>query len=274
MRSIVMLLISGATLLATGSVVGASSEPGDSTEPAGNEVDLELVASLTTQGLFPVRPPFLPASPRVAVYADGTVLVPGDVGEALVQPFMRGTVDAHVVARVQETAETSGLLAEPPAYPPNLAMADAPRTWLVVADGAAQYAHVVDGLTDAEANPARAAVADMTAGLNDVAAGVEDDVEPFEITAIAVQARAVEVATEGSTSSESALAAPVEWLDEGVDLASAQLCSITDDPATVSSLIGAMAGQTFEQDGVTYAVAARPVLPGHGCLPGEAPAPR
>lgn len=265
------------------SASASASAPGPDDQVASAPVG-DLVASLTVQGLFPVSAPFLPNSPTVALYDDGTVLAldPGvhfvtDSPGYLFDGYSRLAIDEAAVEHVVSQAEALGLTDAAPQYPPNLAMADAPRTWLVVGAGEDRQPHVVDGLTDAETDAPRAAVAELAAVLRSIAdEAVADESAVYQPpSAVAIQAAPVEP----STSASGAVRAgppypapdPVDWPDSMVRLADAIDCVIVDDPATVEFLADTIAGATFVDDGVTYAIAAKPVLPGHGCRPGDPP---
>lgn len=273
-----------ASMCAASAVGAVASQPDEPT--AGAPVG-ELVASLTVQGLFPVTPPFVPNGPTVAVYDDGTVLAldPAirlllDAPPYLLVGYARAQIDAAAVDLVVDRAEALGLTDAAPQYAPNLAIVDAPRTWVVVGAGEARQVHVVDGLVDDEEDTQRAAVAEFAALLRSIAdEAVADGTATYEPpSAVAIQAAPADPVDQASSATGVVRVGPpypapetVAWPDPTVRLADATDCVVVDDPATVTLLADAVVGATFVDDGVTYAVAAQPVLPGHGCRPGTPP---
>lgn len=282
LRTAAITSLAAICLVGSASAVAAESAP----DEPGNEPAGELLASLTVQGLFPVSAPFLANSPTVAVYDDGTVLaldpdmrIVLDAPPYLLGAYARVRIDDAAVSRLVTTAETLGLTDPAPQYASNPTMADAPRTWLVVGAGDARRVHVVDGLVAGEADPGRAAVAELAAMLRSIADdAVVDESAVYEPpSAVAIQA--VPAAPSDSSPAGVVRAGPpypapdpVAWPDPSVRLADAADCVVVDDPVTVEMLADTLVDATFIDEGVVYAIAAQPVLPGHGCRPGD-PAP-
>ena len=211
----------------------------------------------TVQGLFPVTPPFLGEGPQLALYADGTVLAPSRADAAVapqVWPYLVGHVDADEVQRLLDEAASAGLLAEPPYYGFPIGMSDPPRTTLVLTTADGTFTHVADGLAGTTDDPARLALQGFTGKLASLELESVSPTDYYEPTRIGIVAAPVDTAN-----------LVVDWPDDGVDLDAATACTVIDDPATIALLQSSTRGTGFRQDGTTYALAARVILPGTPC---------
>jgi hypothetical protein len=222
--------------------------------------------------------------PELTVYADGRAIVQGPQitiypGPALPNLQVEQLSEADLDALI-DAARDAGLLAEPPVYgqPP---IADAPSTFVRLTVDGQTYEHAANalGLVDGESTMGEGAVGAGDSGMTDdevadraaLAAfvvranelvGATGNGEAYEITGFGVMA---EPAPEGSGTTADGIDVQVlPWPVEGVALADAAECVAVDGDeaaALVATLADANALTMFEQDGVTYTVWFRPLLP-------------
>lgn len=289
-RGLVVAAAAGALVLALagcqtgkddGAGAGSGGGVGDAAEVSGD--GSTLVLQLHAAGGFVPWGYDFANVPEVSVYADGTAVVHGPMtlqypGAAL--PNLQtlqlpdGVLDELVAAAAQ-----AGLLAPPPEYG-QPGVTDLPSTHVTIAVGGETFEHVAyalgagpgedgpdsegmfgggaSGLTE-EQSAARQALGAFVRQVRDaVGAGGEEQYVP---TAFGVLAMA----------QDPAATADVEGLDGGVlpwpvggGLADAGECLLVDgeDAATLlATLAEANELTRFEQDGVTYDVFVRPLLP-------------
>jgi hypothetical protein len=222
------------------------------------------------------------AMPTLTVYADGRAIVPGpqpaiDPGPVLPNLLVERLSKAGLDTLVQ-AADDAGLLAEPPDYG-TPGITDVQTTYVTLTVGGQTYEHAAyalgyfegesfergdgtgagdTGLTEDEA-AARRVLAEFISAAEELV-GDTGDGEPYEIEAFGVRAQPVLPDIAGAPDRSAEI---VPWpLD--APLADMAECSVIDGDAA-RTLLGTLADVTdmtqFEQDGVTYSVWFRPLLP-------------
>ena len=224
--------------------------------------------------------------PELTVYADGRAIVQGPqiaiypapaLPNLQVEQLSEADVEALVAA-----ARDAGLLAEPPVYgqPP---IADAPSTFVRLTVDGRTYEHAANalGLVDGEGTTgegavgaggsggsgmtederaARVALAGFVATANELV-GATGNGESYEITGFGVFAQPV---PDGAGTTADGLEIQVLPWPIDLALADAARCTVVDGEAAqtlLATLAGASSVTQFEQDGVTYNVWFRPLLP-------------
>ena len=229
------------------------------------------VAQWRVQGSFPVVAPFVPTG-WTAIYADGTVLLPSRANafaQPQVWPYEVGHVDPTDVAALLVHAQAYGLLDAPAGRSPApVGVAYASMTTLVLTSASGSFRHEALGLgTGADpTDDYRSALMKVVGELADlVNQGTSNSsgsgtVPPF------YEPKALDVVAVESTDAEPGPGTNtvVAWTGGG-DLSTWTSCVTVDDPATVSFLVGQLAGPKFQQDGRLYRVASRVHVPGTTC---------
>ncbi|MCU1399100.1 MAG: hypothetical protein JWN62_2209 [Acidimicrobiales bacterium] len=221
--------------------------------------------------------------PNVAFASLPTVLISGDglvYTEAVHTEIYPGplvptmnvrTITEVGLQKVLRAADDAHLLRTPPDYSAQLNIADAPDTQLILGakDGTFVHQAYALGLADPAETKDRNVLNGVCIQIADLEQYFGADIlgpdAPFVPTAYRVQAAPVTpeqmpVATEGPTSRT------VAWPAEiGVPLASAATCAVVQ--AATAGMILSDADQLtyFTDAGVTYLVAAAPLLPGDRC---------
>lgn len=220
-------------------------------------------------GLVPVEVAFGNV-PALTIYGDGTVLEPGAVREIypgpMVTPMFQRTISEEGLQAVLRAARDAGLLATPPSYesPASQQIADAATTSLLLQAGGGRWEHSAYALSEATpTTPAREALAGFVTKLGNLdqlaGAGTLSAPQPFEPKAYRIHA------TPNPTPPQDLKPTVLAWPEPSVDLSTASTCAIA---AGAALPVIAQANQLtwFTQDGVTYSLAARPLLPGEtGC---------
>lgn len=250
----------------------ATAEPGEWGDLGPDVVVLEVKVG---GGFVPMGWDFRQV-PTITVYGDGRAIVPGPTtlqypGAALPN-LLEVRLPDGAVGEILDAAAAAGLLGEAPDYgaPP---VTDLPTTTVRISDGTATYEHAAYaldagvgeevGLTP-EQSAARTALIDVVAEATWRATSGGE--EPYEASAVAFLAWPV-----GPDAAPSAYEpAVLPWPLADVALADAGQCASVDGAdaqALLEVLRGANELTRFEQDGVTYELFVRPLLPHEtGCV--------
>jgi hypothetical protein len=206
--------------------------------------------------------------PTLLITGDGTVheaaAVPAVFPGPLVPPMTTRTLTPAGLQTVLEKAQTLGLLAPPPDYTVEQNVADAPDTVVVLNAAGGSFVHdaYALGLGETELTPARQDLLDFVRAVTDLSTLVGADIGPggdLVPTAVRLRAGPIERATVPTHVSPTF----VDWpADADVALAAATTCAVTAAPDAVAELVAAKQTTYFVENGVTYAVAAAPALPG------------
>jgi hypothetical protein len=230
----------------------------------------DVVLSVGSAGGFVPANYEFSRTPTLLIAGDGAVYSPGvttlQYPGPLVLPTERRTLDEAGIQAVLALADEHGLLAEPPAYPRNDQIADAPDTFVDITVGGATFHHQayalgLDGGAAGETDPGRKALAEFVEAVTDLAAVVPEGslsegellTGDLEIQATAVQAANYEDPTITPWAS-----------DTGIPLAGATECTVVPaaDAAASALLADATQATLFTDADVTYQLSARPQLPG------------
>lgn len=220
-------------------------------------------------GLLPVELAFGNV-PALTIYGDGTVLEPGAVPAIfpgpMVTPMFQRTISEEGLQAVLRAAQEAGLLATPPSYesPASQQIADAATTVLLLQAGGGRWQHSAYALSEATpSTPARQTLSDFVTRLGNLdqlaGAGNLSAAKPFEPKAYRIHA------TPNPAPPQDLTPTVIAWPEPSVDLSKASTCAIA---AGAALPVIAEANQLtwFTQNGVTYSLAARPLLPGEtGC---------
>lgn len=209
--------------------------------------------------------------PTVLVTGDGRVFQQGPViaiypGPLLPNVQVRSITEAGI-QQLLAKADAAGLFEER-TYAPNDLIADAPDTVVTITAGGRTVEHraYALGLMGEEADEARRSLADFVTDVQALVTAPADDVlgpeATFEPDTFLVRALIV-----GDWSGDEGVEpSVVDWPAEaGVSLAGEPEC--LEVPASAVSELFEAANQLtwFAQDGVTYQLFVKPLLPGDGC---------
>ena len=222
--------------------------------------------------------------PELTVYADGRAIVQGPqiaIYPAPVLPNLQvEQLSEADVAALVAAARDAGLLAEPPSYGQPW-ITDAGTTFVRLTVDGRTYEHAAyalglfegeapagDGAPSAEEQSgmtkeeraARVALAEFITTANDLV-GATGDGEAYQIDAFGILAQAL---PDGGATAADVLEPQVLPWPLDVALADAAECTLVDGDAAqtlLRALAGANSATLFEQDGVTYSVWFRPLLP-------------
>jgi hypothetical protein len=226
----------------------------------------EPILRLTVAGGFvPVESAFANV-PQITIYGDGTVITPGVMTMIypgpMVAPLNQRTISEEGIQRVLDAADAAGLLAPAPSYesPGAQQVADAPTTELVINAGGGQWTHSAYALDMAADTAAREQLLAFVTSLSDLGALAGADTLGPEEPYVADQYRIRAVANPEHTSDLQPTVVP--WPDPAVNLAEATECAIVSGPTVTEALLAANQLTWFTQDGVTYSLMVRPLLPG------------
>lgn len=266
------LSIAAAALLLAGCQslrAGGTDEPVPDDDAPGTEIPADpgspVLQVEVAGGFVPVGWDFANV-PQLTVYSDGRAIVHGP--QILIYPgpalpnLQESTADVDALV---SAAQDAGLLADPPDYGQPM-IADVPTTFVTLTVDGQTYAHAANaldievgsaadlGITD-EQMAARATLAEFVATAQGL---VAPDSEPLAIEAFGFFAWPASETTDDGLEPEL-----LPWpLD--LPLADASDCTLVEgsDAATLRETL-ASANQTtrFEDDGVTYDVFFRPLLP-------------
>jgi hypothetical protein len=260
--------------------------PGDDPpdDPIPGPADDAVLLQVEVSGGFVMMGYDFSRVPELTIYADGRAIVQGPQSvlyPSLVLPnlLVEQLSEADVAALVA-AARDAGLLAKPPSYGQPW-ITDVPTTFVRLTVDGRTYEHAAyalgffageeaaddvappaeeSGITEAE-RAARVTLAGFIATANDLV-GPTGDAEAYRIEALGVFAWAMLLDAGGASA---AVIEPqvLPWpLD--VSLADATECTLVDGDAAqtlLRVLAGATSGTLFEQDGLTYSVWFRPLLP-------------
>jgi hypothetical protein len=269
----------GATADTTGGTTATGDTTGDTTGelPGGDEGNVGLpdrgtpVVQLRVQGSYPVVQPFL-QNGWTTIYADGTVLLPSRasaVAQPQVWPYEVGHLDTVDVAALLMHADAYGLLdqSDGVSYAPP-GVADAPKTTLVLSSALGSVTHEAIGLglggdpIDDYRDVLMKMVGEIDELVNQAAAKPDDDSTwPVFYDPSALDVVAVDV-TETDTGMGTNIV--LDWGGDA-DLSTWTSCTTVDDRATVSFLVGELAGPKFNQGDRLYRIASRVHPPGTTC---------
>ena len=202
--------------------------------------------------------------PTLLVTGDGRAFRPGAQIAIFPGPLLPAiqvaSMDEASIQAILAAADGAGLLAPPPDY-----TADAPQvtdvgsTIVTLSAGGAEYVHEAYALGfEAETSPARAALQTFVEAAQAIAGGLTGDelFTPAEYDVLAVP-------DDVANYTEEPLPVVQPWpLETGVRLADASSCLAVPGANVQSVFDAANQLSFFEEDGVTYRLAVRPVLPG------------
>ena len=266
---VAVLLVAGCQSLRTGGtdepmpdddpVIPGDADPGDPADPGAPLLQIDVSGGFVMMGYD------FSTVPSLTVYADGRAIVHGpqiliDPGPALPN-LLVSTTDTEALIGA---ALDAGLLGDAPDYG-QPSIADAPSTFVTITVDGQTYRHAANalditadsagdlGLTDGQM-AARSALAAFVA---ETYAQVGDDGEPYDISAFGIMGWPVTAETVDPV--PQVLPWPVD-----LPLADAADCTLVDgaDAATLlETLEEATQTTLFEQDGTTYEMHFRPLLP-------------
>ena len=229
------------------------------------------VVQWRVQGSFPVVQPFLPTG-WTTIYPDGTVLSPSRANafaQPQVWPYEVGHVDPADVLALLTGAQAAGLLEQSSApWPAPPGVVDAAMTTLVLTSVDGSFRHEALGLgTGADpTDGARAALMKLVGEIAElvnrgVASGAGGSTVPPFYAATMLDVVAVEVTDDNPGQGTNTV---VAWAGDA-DLATWTSCTTVDDGATVSFLVGQLAGPKFQQGDRLYRIVSRVHPPGTTC---------
>ena len=277
------------TLAGCQSLGDGVADPPDDPIPGGSPDADAVLLQIEVSGGFVMAGYDFSTVPELTVYADGRAIVPGPqiaIYPAPVLPNLQvEQLSEAEVAALVAAARDAGLLGKAPSYG-QPGITDVPTTFVTLTVDGRTYQHAAyalgffegegpagdvaplaeeSGITEAE-RAARVALAEFIATAHDLV-GATGDGEAYQIDAFGIFAWSVIFDVEGVVDGLAAQVLP--WpLD--LALADAAECTVVDG-AAAQTLLKALAGANsltlFEQDGVTYSVFFRPLLPHEsGCV--------
>lgn len=283
-----MKLIVSATLIAA---LGLAACGSDSGSPAADDslpgvVDGydrptgadEVVISYTQVGGFLPRELVFQQTPNLLVSGDGRLFTPGAQIAIYPGPLLPAvqvqTISDDGIQAMLAAAEEAGLFRQID-YEQPTNIADAATARLTISVGGETFVHEayalgleISGGEGRETSPERQALADFLGQLDDVTALVGADElgeqtiyqpDRYGIEAFVVD----DLSAYGSDGIEPTV---VDWPTEaGVRLAAAGSCTEVPADEVGDTLAAANQLTFFVDDGVTYQVAAKPILPGTDC---------
>jgi hypothetical protein len=246
----------------------ATSEPPSSS--AADAAD-DFVIQITYEGgLVPMEWAFV-NTPALMITDDGRLVLQGAIPEIYPGPLLpalvQRTISEEGVDAYLDLVEEYGLL-EDRQYDGNPMIADAGFTNVRIRVDGEEYVHSAYALGfDDETDPDRSALQEFVDRALDPATLVDDDAlgaeEPFQTDSFLVLAYVSDPSLEAETDPAPEV---VEWpAGASVRLADATVCAEVPYDE-VAELLGIATQLTwFEDDGVTYRVAATPRVPGRTC---------
>ena len=270
------------TLAGCQSLGDGVADPPDDPIPGVGDADAPLLQIEVSGGLVMMGYDFS-TMPELTVYADGRAIVQGPRSDIYPVPVLPNLQVEQLseadVAALVAAARDAGLLGKAPSYG-QPGITDVRTTFVTLTVDGRTYQHAAyalgffegegpagdvaplaeeSGITEAE-RAARVALAEFIATAHDLV-GAAGDGEAYQIEAFGIFAWSVVFDVEGVVGGLAAQVLP--WpLD--LALADAAECTVVDG-AAAQTLLKALAGANsltlFEQDGVTYSVFFRPLLP-------------
>lgn len=227
-----------------------------------------LVIRWTTRWWDPIVGGYGPPSQDIAVYADGTVIGASTADaevQPMVWPYVTGTIPVADLEALLQRAAASGLL-ESSAFEvrdANRNVAGAPVTFVALRTAAGEAQHAVHAL-QTPSDPEIVGGWELRTLIDDLQERTAAALDP--LTAAYVEpARVAVVATPVASG-----VADEPWVG-GVALADASPCAVIDDPTALAALQGRIAGQRYDDGGVTYSVRAYQLIPGERSCYGAVP---
>jgi hypothetical protein len=291
MNRLVLLPVAVVALAACGAE-NVTTEPPTTAAPGGTAAapavdaivhpttaDQAIVRLSLGGGLVPEGADFH-TPPQLVILGDGTVFRQGPQIEIYPGPLLpaitKAKLDEAGMQAVLHAASEAGLLAAPPAYdiPPGAAqIADAPATTLQLRAGGGEFAHTAYALglgaePGTETTPARTALNDFVIKLQDLATlsgghlSADEVYEPQRFGVIARPATPEELAP----TEEGPAPQAVAWPEAAGKLAAgAGTCVEPPAAALLDPFKQANQLTRFTQDGATYVVFVRVLLPNESC---------
>jgi hypothetical protein len=257
-----------------GSTLPGVDAPGDGFEhPTGAD---EVVISYVEAGGFTTREFAFQQTPNVLVSGDGRVFSPGVQIAIYPGPLLPAvqvqTITEEGIQQLLAAAADAGLLADVE-YDGPTNLADAPTAIVTINAAGETWVHEAYALglgspDGTETSPEREALLGFVRLLGDLsaAAGPENvgETELFEPREYAIEALVVDdLSAYGGDGIEPRV---MEWPEEiTTRLADATSCTVVPTAEVGATLLAADQLTFFTDDGVTYQVLARPVLPGRSC---------
>lgn len=251
-----------------GGTTPGDTTPGDTTIPHPTGAD-EVVVRLGDDGGFvPMGYAFV-NQPQVLITGDRQVIEPGAIPAIFPGPMIRPLFQRSITEEGLQTllalADDNGLLAEPPEYPTNSMIADAPTTVVTLVAAGGSFVHRAYALGfDDEGDADRARLAEFADALRGLPGVVGEanlgEQQPYLGTQFRVMAVPVNM-DDYSTSEPSPEVR--DWpADAPVRLADAAECALLE-VSDVETLLADTTEWTFFTDAdVTYQLFVAHVLPG------------
>lgn len=228
----------------------------------------EVVLRLSWEGGFVPAEMLFVRLPRVLVAGDGSVYFQGAVPAVypggLLPSVLVGRISEDELQTILVAAQDGNMFRTVTYKQPDIGVADAPNTLLVINANGETYTHdaYALGIGGTETDPDRIAFQKFVELLEPLAAGLPDS-KPFAAERYAIRATNAAEAppTDGVTPNE------VPWpAATGVSLAAASKCAVVD-AADLGALFNEATQITRFVDGdVKYVLVVRPMLPGDaGC---------
>ncbi len=238
----------------------------------------DVVVEYAEIGGFVPREFAFQQTPNVLVSGDGRAFAPGAQIEIYPGPLLPSVqvqpVTEAGIQAILSAADEAGLFKQID-YEQPTNIADAPTARVAINVNGETYVHEAYALGLAnlgesghETTPERQALADFIAQLNDLAGltGAENlgEQTAFEPSEYGIEALAIDdLSVYGSDGIEPTV---VDWpADATVRLADAAICTVAAASEVGETLSAANQLTFFTEDGVTYQVLAKPILPGTAC---------
>jgi len=231
----------------------------------------EIILRLAWDGGFVAPGTLFMRLPRVLIAGDGSVYVQGAQIEMypgpLLPPILVGKITEAEIQDVLAKAFAANLFRQITYGQPDVGIADAPNTILILNVNGTTYTHDAYALgmggTDAgETNPDRKAFADFVAQLEPLTLGVKDS-QPYAAPRFAIRATPADQAPPPDDIKPNEAQWPVA---AGVKLAAASECAVVEATAVGTLFANSTQITQFVDEGVKYVLVVRPMLPGDaGC---------
>lgn len=231
----------------------------------------DVILRLSWDGGFVAPGTLFMRLPRLLIAGDGSVYVQGAQTEMypgpLLPPILVGKVNEAEIQDVLAKAQAANLFRQVTYGQPDIGIADAPNTILVLNVNGTTYTHDayalgMGGDGNGESNPDRKVFADFVTQLEPLANGVQGS-QPYSAPRFAIRATVADEAapTDGVTPNEVAWPAAA-----GVTLASASECAVVEAGNIGDLFTTATQITRFVENGIKYVLVVRPMLPGDaGC---------
>lgn len=228
----------------------------------------EVVLRLSWEGGFVPAEMLFVRLPRVLVSGDGSVYFQGAMPAIYPGPLLPsvlvGRIGEEELQKILVAARDGDMFRTVTYKQPDIGIADAPNTLLVINANGETYTHdaYALGIGGEETDPDRITFQKFVELLEPLAAGLPDS-KPFAAERFAIRATNAADAppADGVTPNE------VEWpTAAGVSLASASECAVVEAGRIGSLFNEATQITRFTEGGIKYVLVVRPLLPGDpGC---------